>query len=125
MPDPTTPEVGTRVKLKDGVMFGPIMELTIDRVFKNGTLEASSDDRRTRVKVRHEDVLVKPVLTCGCSTCDNNYWDAMEEYDPGVWRLIAFIVCPNCRNKRCPKATHHNNACTGSNKPGQEGSRYV
>lgn len=33
-------------------------------------------------------------------------------------------VCPQCGNKRCPRATHHDNACTGSNEPGQEGSRY-
>lgn len=34
------------------------------------------------------------------------------------------IVCPNCRNKRCPRATFHLNSCTGSNEPGQPGSRY-
>lgn len=35
-----------------------------------------------------------------------------------------FIVCPDCGNKRCPKATNHNLECTGSNDPGQPGSRY-
>lgn len=35
------------------------------------------------------------------------------------------IVCPDCGNKRCPKATNHVNACTGSNEPGQSGSLYV
>jgi hypothetical protein len=35
-----------------------------------------------------------------------------------------FIVCPTCGNKRCPKATYHDNACTGSNEPGQPGSSY-
>jgi len=34
------------------------------------------------------------------------------------------IVCPDCGNKRCPKATDHKNECTGSNDPGQEGSEY-
>lgn len=34
------------------------------------------------------------------------------------------IVCPECGNKRCPHATDHNLPCTGSNEPGQEGSRY-
>jgi len=29
-----------------------------------------------------------------------------------------------CGNKRCPCAAHHDNKCTGSNEPGQEGSRY-
>lgn len=36
-----------------------------------------------------------------------------------------FIVCPTCGNKRCPKATHHDNQCTGSNEPGQPGSEYT
>lgn len=34
------------------------------------------------------------------------------------------ILCPNCGNKRCPKATDHRLACTGSNEPGQLGSTY-
>lgn len=35
-----------------------------------------------------------------------------------------FIVCPTCGNKRCPKATDHELACTNSNAPGQAGSAY-
>jgi DNA-directed RNA polymerase subunit RPC12/RpoP len=35
------------------------------------------------------------------------------------------IVCPDCGNKRCPKATFHGLACTGSNAPGQPGSVYL
>lgn len=34
------------------------------------------------------------------------------------------IVCPGCGNKRCPRASDHRYACTGSNEPGQFGSRY-
>lgn len=34
------------------------------------------------------------------------------------------VLCPDCGNKRCPKATHHDNACSGSNEPGQDGSSY-
>ena len=34
------------------------------------------------------------------------------------------IVCPTCGNKRCPKASDHTLACTGSNDPGQKGSAY-
>lgn len=33
-------------------------------------------------------------------------------------------LCPQCGNKRCPQATHHDNACTGSNAPGQKGSNW-
>jgi Zn finger protein HypA/HybF involved in hydrogenase expression len=39
-------------------------------------------------------------------------------------RMTRMILCPDCGNKRCPRATDHNNACTNSNEPGQEGSRY-
>lgn len=35
-----------------------------------------------------------------------------------------FVVCSVCGNKRCPKATHHDNECTGSNEPGQKGSSW-
>lgn len=34
------------------------------------------------------------------------------------------ITCAHCGNKRCPSATDHRFVCTGSNEPGQEGSRY-
>lgn len=44
----------------------------------------------------------------------------------GLVDLLAgrMIVCPNCGNKRCPKATWHAWACTGSNEPHQQGSAY-
>ena len=34
-------------------------------------------------------------------------------------------VCPDCGNKRCPRATDPALPCTGSNEPGQPGSRYT
>lgn len=33
-------------------------------------------------------------------------------------------LCPICGNKRCPRATHHDQECTGSNAPGQKGSSW-
>lgn len=53
--------------------------------------------------------------------------------NPGCWcrtcrpvdiNDMRFVVCPDCGNKRCPRANDHRNACTGSNEPGQEGSAY-
>jgi hypothetical protein len=35
------------------------------------------------------------------------------------------VLCPVCGNKRCPFATDHINACSGSNEPGQPGSAYT
>ncbi len=34
------------------------------------------------------------------------------------------IVCPECGNKRCPKATWHVQECSHSNDSGQQGSVY-
>ena len=35
------------------------------------------------------------------------------------WLGMPMIVCPECGNKRCPKAAWHGYKCTGSNEPGQ------
>lgn len=37
---------------------------------------------------------------------------------------IRMALCSVCGNKRCPHATDHRNACTGSNESGQAGSIY-
>lgn len=58
---------------------------------------------------------------CGCITCDARRRAALPFPECLVTHLI---VCPLCGNKRCPRATDHNLACTGSNDPGQSGSVY-
>lgn len=50
---------------------------------------------------------------CWCRTCR-----------PVSMTDMRFVVCPECGNKRCPHANDHRHACSGSNKPGQEGSAY-
>lgn len=50
---------------------------------------------------------------CWCHTCR-----------PVTMNDMRFVVCPECGNKRCPRANDHRNACTGSNAPGQDGSAY-
>lgn len=45
---------------------------------------------------------------------------------PGVMQNAGLmVVCPDCGNKRCPKATDLALGCTNSNEPGQAGSRYA
>lgn len=60
-------------------------------------------------------------------------WIPVSEQKPDCWCLtcrpvtlndMRFVVCPDCGNKRCPRANDHRNACTRSNEPGQEGSAY-
>lgn len=52
---------------------------------------------------------------CWCHACKKL---SRREWPP------LFVVCPTCGNKRCPRATDHLNACTGSNEPDQPGSIY-
>lgn len=54
-----------------------------------------------------------PKPECWCETCR-----------PITMQDMRMILCPSCGNKRCPHATDHRNACTGSNEPGQKGSSY-
>jgi Zn finger protein HypA/HybF involved in hydrogenase expression len=53
---------------------------------------------------------------CWCHTCR-----PIDYQDQGS---VYMRLCPTCGNKRCPRATDHNLACTNSNEPGQEGSIY-
>lgn len=52
--------------------------------------------------------------TCWCATCR-----------PVVFGDMRMVLCPECGNKRCPRATDHRNACSGSNALGQAGSAYT
>lgn len=66
-------------------------------------------------------VLFTPGPACGCSAC----LDELDNFLEPTEAMARFMVlCPECGNKRCPKAAHHENQCTGSNEPGQPGSTY-
>lgn len=56
------------------------------------------------------------VLHCTCHTCY-----PICATDP---QSMFMRLCPDCGNKRCPKATNHQHACTNSNDPDQIGSVY-
>lgn len=65
------------------------------------------------------------VKQCGCRKCLKA--DYEEQLKTATWVGLAmhpyrlFITCRKCGNKRCPHAKDHNNACTNSNEPNQEG----
>lgn len=61
-----------------------------------------------------------PRLNCWCHVCNK---DKIVNGFP--FSSVQMILCPDCGNKRCPKANEHNNACTGSNEVGQAGSAYT
>lgn len=50
---------------------------------------------------------------CWCTTCRPLTLDDQR-----------FVVCPECGNKRCPRAHNHDLACTNSNAVGQPGSSW-
>ena len=62
---------------------------------------------------------------CECHKCikDDNL---TSDFDVITIQLSAtkMIICPECGNKRCPKASDHRLDCTHSNDPGQAGSIY-
>ena len=79
--------------------------------------------------------------TIDCPLCRRGRFCATNEAlvcDLGCWKCLEgvtdrygnpatghhMILCPECGNKRCPKASDHTLACTNSNASGQPGSRY-
>lgn len=64
---------------------------------------------------------MNPIVNCNnCHTCLSG-----KVTETGLpITLIRMIVCPECYNKRCPKATDHNFKCTNSNEVSQKGSLY-
>ena len=61
----------------------------------------------------HDETRTPKEASCWCYSCKT------EEEQFTTW-----TSCPDCGNKRCPKATFHDHACTRSNELGQDGSRY-
>jgi len=59
---------------------------------------------------------------CWCYRCDQKV--PPDPDNPFSGLRMRMNLCPDCGNKRCPKATDHNLPCGNSNKPGQKGSIY-
>jgi len=61
-----------------------------------------------------------------CHTCEDRDAATIDGLTGDPLRTLSrfMILCPDCGNKRCPKANHHGHECSGSNEPGQEGSAY-
>lgn len=67
-----------------------------------------------------------PGPQCWCAECEDRDAATVRGLTGDPMRTLSrfMIVCPECGNKRCPRASDHGEACTGSNEPGQVGSRY-
>lgn len=58
-------------------------------------------------------------MNCWCWQCNR------ERTVNGIpYSMTRMILCPDCGNKRCPRASDHRERCTDSNEPGQLGSQY-
>lgn len=64
-----------------------------------------------------------PSMTGGTADCARCESEEVARGERPEW-FRSFMVCGECGNKRCPKATWHENACTHSNEYGQPGSNY-
>lgn len=83
-------------------------------------------DKCTAARLQHysaeKSSVVRPLVECGaCHECLKDKRDPVSGLSVSALRMI---VCLECGNKRCPKATDHRHACTHSNASGQPGSIY-
>jgi hypothetical protein len=63
-------------------------------------------------------------VACECHRCIKEK-DLRDPSGILPLNMSKMILCAECGNKRCPKASDHMLACTGSNEPGQSGSVYA
>lgn len=56
---------------------------------------------------------------CNCHKCREERAEASGDSIGWHMEHPLIVTCPECGNKRCPKATNHRHACTGSNDPGR------
>lgn len=109
--------------------------MMLDRI---ETADPVDDDRIDGIKRIVRELAAAPHDTPALNSVQSavtvpDKWIPVSEQKPGCWcrtcrpvflNDMRFVVCPDCGNKRCPRANDHRNACTGSNEPGQEGSAY-
>ncbi len=68
---------------------------------------------------------VRPLADCRCARCIDERGDTIEFQGLAMPASgMTMVLCQICGNKRCPKASDHRHACTGSNETGQPGSAY-
>jgi hypothetical protein len=89
------------------------------------TLTAEQVAHAKVLAMQSPPVIVGPPQTdrgCGsCLRCVDRVPHPVTGLPESCHRMV---VCSGCGNKRCPHATDHRLACTGSNDPGQPGSDY-
>lgn len=59
-----------------------------------------------------------------CAVIASDELTEQGDHLAALMEVQRMFLCPDCGNKRCPKATNHSHDCSGSNEPGQPGSVY-
>jgi hypothetical protein len=95
----STDERERELRAKMGAMQAQIDQLTEDLVVARSAGDA--------------------VPACWCHKCNKD-----RTVNGLPYSMTTMILCAICGNKRCPRATDHALACTGSNEPGQIDSVY-
>lgn len=95
---------------EDGVFCSPDKYARRLQEAQRRALAAQALDR---MAANAEELGLHEAPACWCQTCR-----------PITLADMRMVLCPSCGNKRCPHATNHELACTGSNEPGQKGSSY-
>lgn len=97
----------------------------VELLRERNKLEAIVRAQTAEIHRLREELAAKDEPPSCCYSCAQRWADARP---PSSLTLMAvagrMFVCDRCGNKRCPHATSHRLACTGSNEPGQDGSRY-
>jgi hypothetical protein len=89
-------EIDIEKSFLDNILSGE--RLVTDKGYQVSTLEKATEFAKKR---------------CWCHTCR-----------PITLEDMRMVLCPQCGNKRCPRATDHTLECTHSNEAGQVGSIY-
>lgn len=71
-----------------------------------------------------ESLSAEPPPHCECHRCIREK-GLVEDGSALPLSATKMVLCPECGNKRCPKASDHRLLCTKSNEPGQPGSVYA
>ena len=129
----------------DGLTFDPAPEDVIAVLDRLAQLEAQQavqspgwklvpiEPTREMLAAGDQKTWVLPSLDCYTAMLAAAPTPPVQELKPQCWCTtcrpqtledMRFVVCPECGNKRCPRAHNHELACTDSNDPGQKGSSW-
>jgi hypothetical protein len=96
-----------------------LMGMTLGEVVQALTTDQPAGPAIARA---HAESLVPPARPkCWCRRCEDQWADALHSFNPAMWPMRTFIVCPTCGNKRCPRAESHGFRCSSSNELDQVG----